>query len=81
MAAFYSKDHRWRVQVISRDGQQLYRISHKGMRLEDGRVILHGGPNRLGPLELPDGWWLAEDTPDPQRINHWVSLKELEEHE
>lgn len=75
---FVSRDGRFRVTVISRDGQQLYRISHKGIRV-NGHVILHAGPDRIGPIELGNGWWLVEDTPNPQGIVKWVPLEELEE--
>jgi hypothetical protein len=75
---FVSRDGRWRIQVISRNGQQLYRISHKGVRM-NGHIPLHAGSHRIGPVELGHGWWLAEDTPDFQRITHWVPLDELEE--
>lgn len=73
---FISRDGRWRIEAISRDGIAYYRISHDG---SEGIPIHYKGKRRAGPKYLAGGWLLVADVRTVEEIEQWIPLEELEE--
>lgn len=79
-AVTWSSASGWRVQVISLDGRQLFRVTESPALAARLGVPVHEDPGRRrGPVVMAEGRYWAGDVTTIEEVGRFVPLAELEE--